>query len=476
MNIERFHTFTDDLLADHDAVELARMVREGEATRLELVDAAIARARTADPVAAIVVDSFERARAIAAERHDARARSCGALSGVPTFIKDQIDVVGLPTRYGSEAHANAAPATRNDPVAAQLFGMGLISLGKSRLPEYGFVPSTEFPNAEPTRNPWNLARTAGGSSGGAAALVSAGVVPIAHTADGGGSTRIPASCCGLVGMKPTRGRLPDSRMQDPFVRITYDGVVSRSVRDTAAYLFEAECLRPNPRLPPVGHVRRPLDRSLRVGVLVRSPLGPALDEANTRELARVVELLSSLGHEVEETPAPFGEQFAEDFLAFWALLGGLVALTSRYRTDPSFDRARLTRFTHGLGVHARRSATKIPGVIRRLRRSAHDAARVFERIDVLLSPTTGGITPPLGHLNIDQSFEQLYPKLFDWVCFTPWMNTAGVPSLSLPLGFDEPTGLPVGLLFSAGHGRERLLLELALQLEQAAPFRRIHDG
>ena len=470
MSVRRLHTFGDDALGDHDGVELARMVREREVSAVELIDAAIARAQAAGPLGAIVLESFERARA---EATRTSTDTSGAFTGVPTFIKDQIDVVGQPTRYGSEAHTNARPAKRTDPVARQLFDMGLISLGKSTLPEYGLVPSTEFPAAEPTRNPWNLDRTAGGSSGGAAALVAAGVVPLAHTADGGGSTRIPAACCGLVGMKPSRGRLPDSAMQDPFVRITTDGVVSRSVRDTATYLAEAERLRPNFSLRPIGRVHRPLERKLRIGAVTASPFGAVLDEATQRELDRSLELLAEFGHKVERIETPISEQFAHDFITFWSLLGGLIALTSKRLKDPSFDRKRLSRFTRDLGTRAQRSAAEMPGVIRRLRRSARVAEEVFGTLDVVVSPTIGQVAPELGHLNIDQSYEALYPKLFEWVCFTPWANAAGVPALSLPLGFDDATGLPVGVMLMAGLGDERVLLELGLQLEHAAPFRRI---
>lgn len=464
------HTFTNDVLAKHDAVELARMVRAREVTAVELIDAAIARAAAAGPLAAIVLESFERARDEAA-RTDAMiergATLPGAFAGVPTFIKDQIDVIGLPTRYGSDAHAEARPAVRNDPITEQLLGMGLISLGKSTLPEYGLVPSTEFPRGEPTRNPWNFERTPGGSSGGAAALVAAGVVPIAHTADGGGSTRVPAACCGLVGLKPSRGRLPDSGMQDPFVKITVDGVVTRSVRDTALFYAEAERLHRPRGLPPIGHVHRPLDRRLRIAAVVESPLGTPLDAPTREALQATLDRLAELGHQVEIMRPPISDQFAADFLCFWAMLAGLIALTSRHRKDPRFDRARLARFTRDLGQHALRSSAKLPGVIQRLRRSAIDAERTFAGIDVIISPTIGHVAPPLGHLNIDQSFEDLYPKLFEWVCFTPWANAAGLPSLSLPLGFDDATGLPVGVLATAPFGHERLLLELGLQLEQA---------
>lgn len=470
MSVRRLHTFNDDALGEHDGVELAQMLRRGEVSAGELIEAAIARAELATPLSAIVLRSFERARA-----ETRGSKQSGAFAGIPTFIKDQLDIEGLPTRYGSEAHANARPARKTDPVVRQLFDMGLISLGKSTLPEYGMVPSTEFPTAEPTRNPWNLDRTAGGSSGGSAALVSAGVVPIAHTADGGGSTRIPAACCGLVGMKPSRGRLPNSAMQDPFVGITTDGVVTRSVRDTALYLAEAERLRPMRSLRPVGLNHRPSTRKLRIGAVVASPFGAVLDEATDRELHASLQLLRDLGHEVEQIEPTISKQFANDFLAFWALLGGLIAVTSRVLKDPSFDRKRLSKFTRGLGEEARKSAFSMPGVVRRLRRSAREAVEVFETLDVVVSPTLGQVAPLLGHLNIEQSYEALSPKLFDWVCFTPWANAAGVPALSLPLGFDDATSLPVGVMFTAAVGEERMLLELGLQLEQARPFRRIQD-
>lgn len=473
---DRLHVFADDILGDHDAVELARMVRAGEVSALELTNAAIQRARRVHPLNAIVLESFDRARWEAKRVRPGSARASRAFAGVPMFVKDQLDVAGLPTRFGSAAHGRARPAWTTEPVAKQLFSMGLISLGKSSLPEYGFVPSTEFPDHEPTRNPWNMGRTVGGSSGGSAALVAAGVVPIAHTADGGGSTRIPASCCGLVGMKPTRGRLPKSRLQDPFVGIVYDGVVTRTVRDTIQYFVEAERMDPNPALPKIGRSHRPIDRALRIGAVVESPLGSVVDEANRRELSKVMALLTALGHEVEVVPAPIDRQFADDFLLFWSMLAELVSRTAKYTNDRHFDRQRMARFTLELGANARKHALELPGVVVRLRRSSRVAAEVFESVDVLVCPTVGQLPPPLGYLHIEQSFDDLCPKLFDWACFTPWANATGAPAISLPLGFDEASNLPVGVMFGAAHGRERLLLELALQLEEAAPFRRLHDG
>jgi len=469
----RHHTNADDALADNDAVAVAGLIRDRQLSAGEVVRAAIARAENAGPIGAIVATTFDVATAQADRLDQATARLDGAFAGVPMFIKDQIDVIGVATKYGSEAHANAAPAKKHDRVAQQLFTMGLISLGKSTLPEYGFTPSTEFPNGEPTRNPWNLARTAGGSSGGSAALVAAGVVPIAHAADGGGSIRIPAACCGLVGLKPSRGRIPKSGMNEPFVGAVTDGVITRSVRDTAAYVGEVERLTPNRKLPPVGRVHDPLNRPLRVGVVRDPPLGIQLDAATERELASTIQLLTDLGHEVETVELPVGQQFAEDFEVFWSMLGALVALTAKRAHDPTFDKTKLAEFTRGLGVEARSSRAAIPGAIRRLRRTAVGAATFFQQIDVVLTPTTAQRTPLLGELRIDQPVDVLFPKLKDWACFTPWANACGVPSISLPLGFDEESSLPIGMLFTAAAGQDRLLLELALQLEAAKPFQHL---
>lgn len=467
------HAFSDDALGDADGIELARRIRAREVTPVEVLDAVIARAEVVAPLAAVVVDAFETAMAEA--RAHVPGAGPGAFGGVPTFIKDQIDVVGLPTRYGSDAHPGDRLARRNDPIAQQLFDMGMICAGKSSLPEYGFVPSTEFPSAAPTRNPWNPDRTAGGSSGGAAVLVASGVVPIAHAADGGGSIRIPASCCGLVGLKPSRGRLPHSGMHEPLVGLVTDGVVTRSVRDTAVYLAEAERLDPARRLPPVGLVTEPVARPQRVGLVVESPTGATLDEPTLTAVRAAGELLESLGHHVEELVPPVDGRFAEDFALVWSVLALLTRETAALRVDRSFDKASMARFTHGLADSARASLRRVPGAVRRLRASQATLAQIHPDLDVAVSPTVGQVPPELGVLSIDQDLDELLPKLTEWTCFTPLANATGAPAISLPLGFDEPTGMPIGVMLSADLGRERALLELALQIEQAAPFRRIQD-
>ena len=200
------HVFTDDVLGDLDGVALAQRIARGEVKALEVVDAAIARARRADArLHAIAADRFERGR------DKAKRPAAGAFSGIPTFIKDNAAVAGLLTNHGSAA-LRSKPSTSTDPYVQQYLGQGFVCIGKTRLSEFGLSPTNEPVGGEPTRNPWNTAYSAGASSSGSAALVAAGAVPLAHANDGGGSIRIPAACCGLVGLKPTRGRHVVSQM------------------------------------------------------------------------------------------------------------------------------------------------------------------------------------------------------------------------------------------------------------------------
>ena len=460
------HAFDDDL-ARLDATATATAVAMREVSPAEVVAAAIERARALEPsIGAVVTEDYDRAL------QGAPSARAGAFGGVPTFVKDMTDVAGLPTRNGSEAFDRAAPATKTFAIAQQLADMGMVCLGKSTLPEFGFTPSTEFPHGEPTRNPWNLDRTVGGSSGGAAALVASGVVPIAHGQDGGGSIRLPAACAGLVGLKPTRGRLitdPHDRFMP--VQIVTDGVLTRSVRDTARYYAAAERHHRNPALPPVGEVTEPLTRRLRIGAMADSPTDAEVDQPTRRAFDEACRLLESLGHHVEPLAAPVGPEFAEDFIHYWSALAWGVTVAGGKLFDPSFDKDRLATITTGLAARFRSRWTQTPGAIRRLRRSAAEHEALFDRIDVIVSPTCAHLPPVLGHLGTDLPFDVLFPRVEHWVGFTPLANATGAPSISLPLGHDEETNLPIGVMFGAAHGRDALLLELALELEAARPWR-----
>lgn len=346
----RVHAFTDDALGDDDAVALARRLRRHEVAPAELHAAVAARAarvephlhglaldRTADPVTGAVD---------------------GPLAGVPTLVKDNVEVRGWPAGHGTRAFV-PAPSREHAEVTRQLLACGLDLLGTTRMPEYGLNASTEFADDEPTRNPWDPRFSAGASSGGAAALVAAGVVPLAHANDGGGSIRIPAAACGLVGLKPSRGRLaPNATGARMPIDLVADGVVSRSVRDTAVFLGAADRGRRNPALPPLGLVEGPARRRLRVGLLLESPTGAAVD-ADTREtVTAVAQLLSKQGHEVSEAHSGVGTRFVDDFLDYWGLLAFSVVTGGRLLHGRTFDPHRLDGLTHGLADHYRRALAR----------------------------------------------------------------------------------------------------------------------
>lgn len=461
-----FSAVTDDALGNDDVVGLLRRLADREVSASELTAAAIARARRAD----------EHLGAIAAERFDAAQREAdthrgGPFAGIPTLIKDMVDVAGLSTRFGSDAFPKAAPAAKNDPFAQQLVDLGLTVIAKTTMPEFGFTPSTEFPDGPPTRNPWNLDRSAGGSSGGSAALVAAGVVPIAHAADGGGSIRIPAACCGLVGLKPSSGRLIASKNTAyQIVPIVADGVVTRSVRDTAHYVAHAEQLYLNPKLPPIGLVDRPLARPLRIGAIDRSPSPGELDGPVRAAFDDTVRLLEGLGHRVTLIDPPVADTFVDDFVSLYQLFGAASVKAGGTVWGPAFERELLSEFTVGLGAAFGNRWHRVPGIVRRLRGTRKDLAARTAGYDVLLAPTVAQVPPRLGHLGMDLTYDVLFPRVMEWAQFTPLDNAAGTPSISLPLAHDAATNLPVGIMFSGSYGQERTLLELALQLEAAQPW------
>lgn len=464
MTDERVHTFGDDALGEHDAVALAEAVRTGEVSAQELADAAAERARRVDAQLAPV--AFEAYA-------NPRAGGEGPLAGVPTYLKDNVDLSGMPTGQGSAAF-RARPARRTAGFADQLLGTGLTVLGKTRLPEFGLNASTEFATAEPVRNPWRPSHSPGASSGGAAALVAAGVVPIAHANDGGGSIRIPAACCGLVGLKPTRGRLVanDQSRRLPIDLIT-DGVLTRTVRDTAAFFAAAERLHRNPALPPLGLVTGPAERPLRIGLVLDSPLATT-DEPTRRAVEQTAARLAAMGHRVEPATLPFDEQFARDFTLYWGYLAFLIAATGRLVLDRGFQARKLDGLTSGLRRSYRREFLRTPGALRRLRRAEHAYAGLFRDHDVILSPVLAHVTPPIGHLSPNVPFEELMERLSRYVAFTPVNNVTGAPAISLPTG-STTGGLPIGIHLSAAHGQDRVLLELAFALEQDQPWRRIQD-
>lgn len=464
------HAFGDDALAEHDATALTVELRARRVSVPEVVDAAIDRCeRVAPGLGALAWTAYDRARA------QATAPGGGFFAGVPFVVKDNCDVAGMPTQMGTDAF-RARPARADGDVARMAHSTGLLTLGKSQLSEFGFNASAEHGRLGPVRNPWHLEHTAGASSAGSAALVAAGAVPIAHANDGGGSIRIPAAVNGLVGLKPTRARLAQDRLfREMPVRLVADGVLTRSVRDTAAFLREAERVYRNLRLPPVGDVRRPARARLRVGVATASPGGRAATPGMRERTLEVAALLEHLGHRVAEVDPPTPPGFSEDFFLYWASMASYLVWTGRVHFGSTWDPARLDPLTLGLDRHVRRRLHRLPGAIGRLAASRRHGARFYAEHDVLLTPTLAAETPRLGHLDPTHGYDELVERLLRWVAFTPLQNATGEPALSLPLARDDDD-LPVGMMLAAGHGREATLLELGLELEEAAPFARIAGG
>jgi amidase len=348
-------------------------------------------------------------------------------------------------------------------------------LGKTQMSEYGFSASAEHPRLGPVRNPWNTDHTASASSSGSAAFVAAGVVPIAHANDGGGSIRFPASCNGLVGLKPSRGRLPlDKEVRQMPIRVVANGVVSRSVRDTAAFYAEAERIWPAAKLPPIGHVKHAGTRRLRIAVITHSLLRESSPEV--RELTlKSAALLEELGHRVdhlEKPPVP--SSFVSDFVLYWGLLA-MGQIQQNKRAIDGFDVTRLDNLSRGLDRHARRNLHRIPLALLRLSRTRRHTARLTRTYDVVMTPTVADETPQIGYLDPMADYEQIIDRLSDWVAFTPLQNVTGEPAISLPLALSA-NGLPVGTMFSAPTGHEARLLELAYELEDARPWARIDQN
>ena len=465
------HSFCDDALGECDAVGLAERLRRGEVSAAEVTEAAIARALRVEPsIHAVQLECYQRAR-----QQSAAGGSAGFFAGVPTFVKDNTDVRGLPTNHGSAA-LDTPPARRSDPFARQFLDQGFVVLGKSTLPEFGLNATTEFVHREPTRNPWNPEYSAGASSGGAAALVAAGVVPLAHGNDGGGSIRIPAACCGLVGLKASRGRHREKHHTRALaVNLINEGVLTRSVRDTARFHAEAEKYFRNPRLPRVGLVEGPAPRRRKIGLLLDPVTGGRSDPRTRAAVEETAKLLAGLGHQIEEIPMPVPKSFVEDFGLYWSMLAFMFETAGDRVIDPGFEPDLLDGLTQGLSNQFRRKFYRAPGFIYRLRKTRRDYARVFQALDAVLSPVLTHTTPLLGHLSPQVPFEQLFERLINYVGFTPWANASGGPAISLPAGLTE-NRLPVSVQLFAGHGQERTLLELAFELEASSPWPGIQQG
>jgi amidase len=464
---KRVSAFCEDALGTLDAVGVAQKISSGKISASEAVEAAITRAKAVNPqLNAIVTEMFDAAR------EQVKNIVPGPFAGVPAFIKDTDDVEGVPTLWGSRA-ISPKPIRKSKRFVKQFFSLGLICLGKSALPEFGLTATTEPLSSGITRNPWNTDYSTGGSSGGSAALVASGVVPIAHGNDGGGSIRIPAACCGLVGLKPSRGRLErvegDNLMP---VNILNQGVLTRTVRDTAAFHAGAEKYRRAPKMPEIGEVQHPGKKRLRIAFFTDTPYGTPCHPELEDLIRRVGSLCSQLGHTVTEIPCPCNAQMADDFIIYWGMMAFSIRFFGQFIIAHGFDRSKLEDWTVEISRHFQKNFFKTPFIIKRLIGYTKIYNDFFSACDVLLNPTLAHPPPEIGYIGPDVPFDEAFERVRKYAAFTPTQNVTGAPAITLPMGFSSK-GLPLGVQFGAAFGHERELLELAFELEEAMPWPRI---
>jgi amidase len=451
-------------LAWLDATAQAELVASGQVSPRELVEAAIRRIESKDgPLNAVIVRDFERALA------RADAAPAGPFRGVPYLVKDLTDYAGLPTRFGSRWFRDAPPAADSHEVIRRAEAAGLVVVGKTNTSELGLLPTTQPVLFGATHNPWDRTRDPGGSSGGAAAAVAAGLVPIAQASDGGGSIRIPAGNCGLFGLKPSRGRNPGGSEAPGDIAVGH--CVSRSVRDSAT-LLAYTALRPSEgsTLPSIAPAHAPL-RPLRIATRTTDLFGRAAHPECAEAARQAALLCSELGHHVEEAgPAIDGGVFVGHFMTLWSSIpAGLVARVKSATGRPP-PRDALEGWSWGcVELFAALGRDAIPKALAYFEEVTVELARFHQRYDVWLTPVLGRPAVSIGELAPDLPFDANLEDATTYVSFTPLANVTGAPAMSVPLHWTGG-GLPIGSHFQARPGDEATLLQLAAQLELARPW------
>lgn len=466
--------------AQYDALGLAELVAKKQVTPLELAEEAIARVEKHNPTLnAVVRPLYDYGRGIAA------APGGGPFRGVPFLLKDILgNVAGVPTQSGARFLVDL-PSPQDDTLVTRFKAAGLVPLGKTNVPEFGLLPTTEGVLYGPARNPWNPRHSTGGSSGGSAAAVAAGIVPVAHANDGGGSIRIPASCCGLVGLKPSRARNPLGPMLgDIMSGLIAEHVVSRSVRDTAALLDCTAGPEPGdpymvaaPARPFADEARTPPGR-LRIAFATKPPDGAALHPECVAAVEATARLCESLGHVVEEAAPPVDQaQLSQSFLALWTAglamqVEAVAMMTGRPIRAADFEGLTWSLYEQGKQI----TGVQYLLALAMIQITGRAVGQFHERYDAWLTPTLGAPPIALGAIDVEQrDVAAAFATIIGYVPFTPLQNATGQPAISLPLHWSAD-GLPVGVMFSAKLGDEATLLRLAGQLEQARPWKDRHPA
>jgi amidase len=466
-------------LHDLSALEQAAAIRTGETSSTELVEHYAQRIGKLDgDIGAFVTLTLETAReqAAAADRAVAGKESLPSLHGVPIAIKDLNFVEGVPSKLGSKAYEDFV-SPFSDFVVDKLRAAGTISLGKTNTPEFGLPCYTETDVAPPARTPWDLSRSAGGSSGGSAAATAAGLVPWAQGSDGGGSVRIPSSVCGLFGIKVSRGRISRGPLQGDVTGLSWDGPLARTVRDAAAMLDAMAGPMPGDphwAAPPphsfLSYADRPPGR-LRIarscdpkvpGAVVHPHVMEAYDAAS--------ELLSSLGHDVVDIEAPYdAEQLLPPFKVLWSTSASGVPVAPE-REELLLP---LTRWLRELGNKA--TANDFTSAMSTLQAATRMGIAATAEYDALLTPTVALPPVPVGYFRETGDPAQEFERMTQ---FTPWtavFNMTGQPAVNVPLHW-SPDGLPIGVMLVGRPADEATLISLSAQLEEARPWRERHPA
>ncbi len=463
-------------LHDLSALEQAAAVRSRETSAADLVEHYAARIADHDAaVGAFVTLTLDTAReqAAAADAAVAAGEDLPPLHGVPIGIKDLNMVAGVPTKLGSPVFAHLVPP-HSDFVVEKLRAAGTISLGKTNTPEFGLPCYTEPEVAPPARTPWDLSRSAGGSSGGAGAAVAAGLLPFAQGSDGGGSVRIPASVCGLFGVKPARGRISAGPIVGDVTGLATNGPLARTVRDAAAMLDAMAGPMPgDPHWapPPAQSYLSACDEApgrLRIGRYCENGLSAeGLDPQVLQAYDAASALLADLGHDVEDIDSPFDPSLVPSFEVVWAVSSAGMPV------DPARE-GELRPLTRWLRERGRATtAPQFTAAMAALQLASRRAIAATSAYDVVLTPTLAGLPAPVGWFQAAGDPRAEFGRMIGWTPFTAVYNTSGQPAVSVPLHW-TPEGLPVGTMLVGRPADEATLLRLSAQLEQARPWRDRH--
>lgn len=441
-------------------------IESGRTTPAALVERAIERAEAVNPQLNFIAwPAFERARKQALQTRP------GSIAGIPTLIKDMITERGLPASWGATALRHYI-ATEDAPYVQAITNAGLISIARSTMPELGLNVATESPLTGVTRNPWSLDHTPGGSSGGGAAAVAAGVVPVAHASDGLGSIRHGAAPCGLVGLKPSRGRNIGDETMRAISDLGVNGCVSRTVRDTAAWLEATQTRDTSAPFAPLPLVTAPIDHSLRIlsySAIMRT--GDMPDASVARVFADTIDLLGRLGHSVGDGRLAFDGPDAIAALngfiegRFTRQLGALSAQIGIPIAPDELEHRSTTLVAAGRRIDDEQFRV----VTEKMEGAAAAYLESLDAFDIWMTPTLSTEIVRIGVFGPDVAWLDQRDHLVDYAGYCWIDNFAGTPSISLPMGFSD-NGLPVGVQFATRPGGEALLLALAYQLEAAVEW------